>query len=285
MTSPVSVLTISATACAPSNCEASISTSPMFALRKPSSEVLVISFPLRTIGSGARPLISKSTVIHAHFIDHIELAQQIFVTEGRALDCLFQLAVAAERFAGESRIQPNSQRAQKDRSQKLSLADAHVEQVLLVIFKFYPRAAIRNDLRDKESAALEKDAGRSVELGNDDALGAVDDECAVVGHQRNLAEKDFLFLDVANPLDLRLRLLFVDRQTNLDLQRHAVTHAAFLTLLLIVLVLESDRLAAIRTQLGPHGIEGAADVTQRFARPQGIDLDAGFATLAGGAQI
>ena len=47
---------------------------------------------------------------------------------------------------------------------------------------------------------LEKHARRTVQLRNDDALGAVDDERAVVGHQRNFAEEDFLFLDVANAL-------------------------------------------------------------------------------------
>ena len=124
-----------------------------------------------------------------------------------------------------------------------------------------------------------------MQLADNHALGAVDDERTVVGHQRNLAEKDFFFLDVANRFDVGVRILVVNSQADLDLQRHAVTHAAFLTLLLIVLVLESNRLPAIRTQLGPHGIECAADVTKGFARPQGIDLDAGFAALAGSAQI
>ncbi len=43
---------------------------------------------------------------------------------------------------------------------------------------------------------LEAEAGRTVELGDDDALGAVDDERAALGHHRDLAHVDFLVLDV-----------------------------------------------------------------------------------------
>src|SRR5258705_9856226 len=40
----------------------------------------------------------------------------------------------------------------------------------------------------------EENARRAVQLGNDDALGAVDDERAVLRHQRNVAVEYFLFL-------------------------------------------------------------------------------------------
>ena len=43
---------------------------------------------------------------------------------------------------------------------------------------------------------LEADAGRAVELADDDALGAVDDEGAAVGHERDLAQGDGLLLGV-----------------------------------------------------------------------------------------
>ena len=112
-----------------------------------------------------------------------------------------------------------------------------------------------------------------MKLRNDDALGAVDDEGTVVGHQRNFAKEDFFFLDVANRERFGFRILVVNRQTNLHLERHAVAHAAFLTLLLIVLVLQADRLAAVFAKLWAHGVERAALVTERFARRQRIDLD------------
>src|SRR5205807_8347482 len=159
------------------------------------------------------------------------------------------------------------------------------QQVLLIVFKLDPRPAIGDDLGDIERAALEKDPRRTMKLGNDYALSSVDDESSVVGHQRNLAKENFFFLDVANRFYVGVRILVVNGEANLYLQRNAVAHAALLTLLLIVLVLEPDRLAAIRAQLRTHWIESAADVTERFSGPQRIDLNAGLAVLAGGAQI
>ena len=39
-----------------------------------------------------------------------------------------------------------------------------------------------------------------MELADDYALGAIDDERSVVGHQRDFAEEDLLFFDVADAL-------------------------------------------------------------------------------------
>ena len=47
------------------------------------------------------------------------------------------------------------------------------------------------------SGALEVDARRADELRHDDALGAVDDEGALVGHEREVAHEDRLGLDLA----------------------------------------------------------------------------------------
>ena len=72
-----------------------------------------------------------------------------------------------------------------------------------VVFELDPRSAVRNDLPEEVgacSAVIEEHAGRAVQLADNHALGAVDDERAVLGHQRNFAEVDFLLLDVANGL-------------------------------------------------------------------------------------
>jgi hypothetical protein len=45
---------------------------------------------------------------------------------------------------------------------------------------------------------VEEDARGAVQLRHHDALGAVDDERAGLGHQRDLAEVDLLLLDVAD---------------------------------------------------------------------------------------
>src|SRR6267143_128046 len=108
------------------------------------------------------------------------------------------MRVALSKLSVRLFAKPESQRPQEDGCEKLPLANANVQQVLLIVFKLNPRTAVGNDLRDVDGAALEENAGTAVQLRNDHALSAVDDEGAVVSHQRNFTEEDFLFLDVAN---------------------------------------------------------------------------------------
>src|SRR6202035_4380306 len=85
----------------------------------------------------------------------------------------------------------HAQRAKENRAQEFALAvDAHVQNVLGVVFEFDPRAAVRNNLAEEVGAvigAFKKDAGGAVQLADDDALGTIDDEGAVLCHQRNVA--------------------------------------------------------------------------------------------------
>ena len=98
-----------------------------------------------------------------------------------------------------------------------------MKQAFLVEFEFDPRTAVRNDLRKiLVAVALEENAWRTVKLRYDDALGPVDDECAVVGHQRDLAKEHVFFLDVANGRCARVRIFVEYRQTDADLERNAV---------------------------------------------------------------
>jgi len=106
-----------------------------------------------------------------------------------------------------------------------------------------PGAAVRNhaareDLlargRDgRGGARVEEDARRAVELGDDHALGAVDDERAVLGHDRDFPEVDLLLLHVAD----RLRPLAVvpGHQPDRHLERRGVGHAALEAFLDVVL--------------------------------------------------
>src|SRR5207253_2342882 len=113
-----------------------------------------------------------------------------------------------------------TKRAQKDRTVELTLAvDPDIEQVLVVVLELDPASAVGNDLAEKVALrgnALEKHARRAVQLADDDALGAVDDKGAVVRHQRDFAEEDFLLLDVANALGAGFRIFRVDRQADGD---------------------------------------------------------------------
>src|SRR3712207_3345253 len=88
------------------------------------------------------------------------------------------------------------------------------------------------------------------------------------------------------PYTTLFRSVFVeDRQADLDLERHRVGHAALLALLLVVLVLEADGLAAVVAERRAHGVERAAVVAQGLARRERVDLDERAAGLAVRAKI
>ena len=72
-----------------------------------------------------------------------------------------------------------------------------------------------------------------MQLRHDDALGTIDDEGAVVGHERQFAHVDFLLLDVLDLLGARRGLLVIDDQTHQHAQRCCVSCATQLTLALI----------------------------------------------------
>ena len=155
----------------------------------------------------------------------------------------------------------------------------------MIVFKLNPGAAIRNDLGNVQRTALKEDAGRTVKLRNDDALGTVDDEGAIVGHQRNLAKEHLLFLDVANRHCFSFRILIVNREANLHLERHTVTHAPLLAFLLIVLVLQPNRLAAVLAQVRSYKVKSATFVAQRFACRKRIHFHRRTALLAVRPQV
>ena len=132
-----------------------------------------------------------------------------------------------------------AQRLQQDRHRHLAAAvDAEVHVVLRIEFEVQPRAAVGNHARRKQELAravrlaavvLEEHARGAVQLGDDDALGAVDDERAGGGHERDLAHVDLLLLHF---LDGRLgRFLVHDREAHLGAQRARVGKAALLAFL------------------------------------------------------
>ncbi len=186
-------------------------------------------------------------------------------------------------------VRTQTQRAQEDGSQELALAiDAHVQDVLLVVLELDPRTAVRNDLAQEIGAVvggLEEHARRTVQLADDHALGAVDDEGAVVRHQRNVAEEDFLLLHVADGAVAGLRVLVVDGETHGDLQRSGVGHTALFAFGHVVLQLQSNRVAALVTEIGCIGVVGAALGAEHIAQMKRIGLHRRAAIAAGGAQV
>ena len=92
---------------------------------------------------------------------------------------------------------------QQDGDRQLALAvDADEDLALLVDLELEPRAARRHEVgrEDLLLAVLglhQVGARRAHELGDDHALGAVDDERAALGHPREVAHEDRLLADLA----------------------------------------------------------------------------------------
>jgi len=124
-----------------------------------------------------------------------------------------------------------------------------------------------------------------VQLADDYALGAVDDERAVLGHQRNIAEENFLFLDVANGLRARVGIFVVNREADCDLERRGVSHAALLALIHVVLELERDGIAALVAERRRVLIERAALRAQHVTGLIRVCNNGCAAIPAGGAQV
>jgi hypothetical protein len=85
------------------------------------------------------------------------------------------------------------------------------------------------------TVVVEEDTRATVKLADDHALGPVDDERAVDGHQRDLAEVDFLLLDIAySPLGA-VTAGVVDDELDRHLDRRRVGHPTLPTLVDVVL--------------------------------------------------
>ncbi|MDT4829235.1 hypothetical protein FQZ97_626500 [compost metagenome] len=124
--------------------------------------------------------------------------------------------------------------AQQDGGRQLAATvDTHEHAVLRVELEVQPGAAVRNDASGVQQLAravglatvvVEEHARGAVQLGDDDALGTVDDEGTVLGHQGDFPHVDFLFLDV---LDRFVRRFFVENdQAHFHAQRDGEGHAA-----------------------------------------------------------
>src|SRR5579883_1488317 len=283
-TSPVVVSTTSLATQAPSRSVTSTSISVTFAFWISFKICALILRPECAISSP--DLFLMLCQLHAQQVGRllagrVERPVQLLVLDGQAVD---GIEGAQNVFAA---AQPES--PQEDRAQELALAvDAHVEHVLLVVLELHPGATVGNDLAQEVGAVvrcLEEHARRAVQLAHDHALGPVDDERAVLRHQRHVAEEHLLLLDVADRAVPGLRVLLVDRQAHGDLERGGIGHAALFALVHVIFQLQADRVAALVAEIGGVGVVGATLVAQHVAGMKRIGNDRGAAVLAGSAQV
>src|SRR5262245_3861777 len=81
---------------------------------------------------------------------------------------------------------------------------------------------------------VEEHAGRAMHLRYDHPLGAVDDEGAVVGHERDVAHVDILLLDVFHRLGAGLLVDIEHDEAQRHFERRGIGHAALAALVDVV---------------------------------------------------
>src|SRR6185312_5048247 len=170
-----------------------------------------------------------------------------------------------------------TERAQKHGAVKLALSiDAHIQQVFVVVLEFHPASAVRNNFAEEVALRrhlFEENARRAVKLRYDNALGAVDDEGAVIGHQRNFTEEDLLLLDIANGFIAALGILVVNGQADRDFERRRVGHSALFAFGNVVFQLQRDRIAAAVAEGNNILVERAAAMAKHIAGMERIGAD------------
>ena len=124
-----------------------------------------------------------------------------------------------------------------------------------------------------------------MQLAYDHALGAVDDKGAILRHQRDVAEKHFLLLDIADRFRSRFRILVIDGEANGHLERRRVSHAALFALRLVILQLQTHRVTALVTKIGRVLVIGAALLAENLSRMERIGDHHGAAVDACGTQV
>src|SRR5260370_9697090 len=117
-----------------------------------------------------------------------------------------------------------------------------------------------------------------MQLGDNHALGAVDDEGTVFSHQRDFAEENFLFFDVADALGTRFGILVINGNADGDLEVSGIGHTALFALRHVVFQLQADGIAAAVAEGDDVLIESAALFAKNVARMKRVGPNSGAAT-------
>ena len=196
--------------------------------------------------------------------------------------------VTEHGLVGVEVLGKEAQGAHERGAQELALAvDAGVEQALGVQLELDPGAAVGDDLGAVEALVrgdAEEHAGAAVQLAHDHALGAVDDEGAAVGHDRQVAEVDLgvrPLLEAADALVVLVPLVQAHPDLEGGRQRRAALHA----LVHAHLLLHGHGFLADVAEGGRILVAGAALGTVDRGVLRVVRDDAVAAVLALGAEV
>ena len=156
--------------------------------------------------------------------------------------------------------------------------DTHVKDVLGIELEIDPGPPERNQPRrvddftarvDLGPVMINEQPGGAVQLAHHYPLGAIDDEGAVLGHQRQGAEIDLLLLDVPDGLDFGVRTQIMDHQAHPYLYGHFKSHAPLLAFVDVVLGIsqsvldELQRAHAAKIPDGEDALEHSLEAVDR----------------------
>src|SRR6185312_9723753 len=223
-----------------------------------------------------------AVLVEAESDRRVERAQDLFLRHALRLMWLQRLR-RRRTFGAELLGLAAVERIEQRRHRQLAAAvDADIDVVLGVEFEIEPGAAIGDDAGGEEILArgmalalvvIEEHAGRAMHLRDDDALGTVDDEGAVLGHERHVAHVDVLLFDVADRARARLLIDIPNDEAQRHFQRRGERDAALLAFLDVVF----RRFELVADEFQPRTIRKIADRENGFENF--LQTDAG--TLVG----
>ena len=206
--------------------------------------------------------------LHDHLVTHADIKVQGLAAQTLGYQVQFDLVGGElEMIRLEEAVQNAlgviTQGPQQDGCRQLAApVDTDEDVVLRVELEVQPGATVGNDPSGKEQLArgmglalimVEEDARRTVELGDDDPLGAIDDKGSRLGHERHFAHVDFLFLDILDDLGTGRGFAIINDQAQQDAQGGGIGRAAQVALAHI-----EGWLAETVTDVLQHRVPGVA---------------------------
>ncbi len=106
-------------------------------------------------------------------------------------------------------------------------------------------------------------------LADDDTLGAVDEEGAVLGHERHVAHVDVLLLDIENRTRVGFAVDFKDDQAQRDLHRRRIGDAALTAFLDVIFGLFELVMDEVQLR-GPGKVADRKHAAQRLFKARDV---------------